>query len=207
MKKLLVCFSLFLLTNCSLFGSYTLSPDFPDSQSFFSSDNIKEKIVSKKIEDGLVVSLEWIGNAYPLETSKNLNGSISRFVIPYSRKTALINLKIDNKTKKQVTFDTSNVILKDLSEKKELKPLNIDFFKSLWPSFAVKNQEMLIDQSTALGEVIRTIARDRIITEETEYSSYIPFFRLEKNTKDIEIHVKLKIENDYKDLLFKYTKK
>ncbi|MFN8672267.1 MAG: hypothetical protein U0457_09350 [Candidatus Sericytochromatia bacterium] len=201
--------SFIFFTSCTLLGTYKLEPKYPYSQEFFTTNEKKEsvKIINEKLEENINLSLEWIGNAYPMETAKNMTGSISRFVIPYTRKTSLFKIKIENKTNKNIFLDSENITLKDLSNSSELKPLGIEFFNLAWPTFAVKNQEMLIDQSTALGEVIRTIFRDKTILPDSEYTAYIPFNIIDKETKNLELNLKIKIENNYKNLSFKYSRK
>lgn len=184
-----------------------LAPDFPDNQNFRVKNNTKEKNITQKINGyGIFVSLEWVGNAYPLETAKTMVGSVSRFVIPYTRKTSLLKLKIENNTRDYVGFEINDVSLVELLTKKEITPLRIDYFKALWPTFAVKSQEMLIDQSFAIGDVIRTIVRDKSVIPNSTYSGYLAFPRLAKNVDNLAIKMKLKVDGQYKELIFEYEK-
>lgn len=196
---------LFMLNAC--IRKSELKPNFIDKQDFSVKNNPKEKNYTKKIKNyGVSVSLEWVGNAYPLETSKTMVGSVSRFVIPYTRKTSLLKLKIENTTNDYVELGINDISLIDNIEKKETKPLTVDYFKTLWPTFAVKNQDMLIDQSFAIGEVIRTIVRDKSVIPNSTYSGYLAFPRLSQNVDKLAVKMKLKVDNQDKELIFEYAK-
>lgn len=203
--KILVVSSLVGLSSCV--QKSKLEPSFIDKQDFSVKNNPKEKNDTKKIKNyGVSVSLEWVGNAYPLETSKTMVGSVSRFVIPYTRKTSLLKLKIENTTNDYVDVELKDISLVDNVEKKEIKPLTVDYFKTLWPTFAVKNQDMLIDQSFAIGEVIRTIVRDKSVIPNSTYSGYLAFPRLSQNVDKLAVKMKLKVDNQGKELIFEYVK-
>lgn len=203
--KIMLISSLVGLSSCV--QKSKLEPSFIDKQDFSVKNNPKEKNYTKKIKNyGVSVSLEWVGNAYPLETSKTMVGSVSRFVIPYTRKTSLLKLKIENTTNDYVDVELKDISLIDNVEKKETKPLTVDYFKTLWPTFAVKNQDMLIDQSFAIGEVIRTIVRDKSVIPNSTYSGYLAFPRLSQNVDNLAVKIKLNVDNQAKELIFEYEK-
>lgn len=197
--------SLLVFSACS--KNSKLEPDFPDRQDFTAKENNKEKTVKKKVEDcDAFISLDWVGNAYPLETSKTMVGTVSRFVIPYTRKTSLLKMTIENKSNSYVEIEMNQIRLIDNIEKKDINPLSVNYFKTLWPTFAVKSQDMLIDQSFAIGDVIRTIARDKSIMPKSTYSGYLAFPRLSKNVENLAIKMRVKAGKQYSELIFEYTK-
>ena len=202
-----VLVSLLFLNSCFL-GVYKIEANFPDNLKFVNKNLAdSEKITIEDKENNLVVELSWMGNSYPLETSKSMVGLTNRFVVPYTRSTSLLKVKIINSSKNLIELNKDKIVLKADKPNLELKPLGIDFFKKKWPTFAVKTQEHMIDQSVAIGDVIRTIVRDTEILPDSTYEAYIPFKKLEKEVEVFDILFTLKINNQDKNLVFNFKKK
>lgn len=206
-KKILSLILLLSLSGCA-FGTSKLKVDFPNDLQMVSDiqNQVSETSTFQPAPD-INIKAKWIGNAYPVSTSKSIFGMTNRYVIPYTKLTSLIQLEIDNNSDKFVEFTIKDIKLKSDQSKDELSPLTIDFFKSRWPTFAVKTQEMLIDQSIAIGDVIRTIATDRLIEPKSDYKGYLAFSRLPESTQNIEISGVLKVDNKDSNILIRFRKK
>jgi hypothetical protein len=204
-KKLTITFTALLLNSCA-FGVSSLKVNYPTEQNLVSSAPGSSKAFTAELEPGLSVTAEWVGNAYPVVTSKSIIGLSNRYVIPYTKLTSLVNFKIVNKTNKFIDFKINNIKLKTLPDNLEFQPLTMDFFKNRWPSFAVKSQEMLIDQSTAIGEVIRTLLRDRMVEPDSVYSGYLAFSRIPAEVMKVSLTGILKIDNKESNITFDFKK-
>ena len=198
----------FLFLNSCFLGVYKIEANFPDNIKFVNKNlPDSEKITIEDKDNNLVVELSWVGNSYPIETSKSIVGLTNRFVLPYTRSTSLLKLKISNNSKNLIELTKEKIKLKRMTDSVEVTPLGIDFFKKKWPTFAVKTQENMIDQSVAIGEIIRTIIRDTEILPDSSYEAYIPFKKLGKEVEAIDITFALKINNQEKNLVFNFKKK
>ncbi len=211
MKNKLTAFIVLVtfLNGCA-FGTSQLKVVYPDDLQMISEtqkdkSNLSENII--EIESGVTISAKWIGNGYSQPTAKSIFGLTNRYVIPYTRLTSLIDLKIENNSDKYVDLSIKNIKLKVSQNNDELLPLDIDFFKSRWPTFAVKSQEMLIDQSVAIGDIIRTIARDKIIEPKSSYHGYLAFKKLNPSTESIELMGLIKVDNKEENIVLKFKKK
>ncbi len=202
-NKLYVLLSLTFLDSCSV-GVSELKVDYPDKQNF-SVQNSQVNEITKEIDKDISISIKWVGNGYPITTALGITGLKNRYVIPYTRLTSLVNIKINNKSDKNLELNTQNINL--VVNETQIKPLDIEYFKTRWPSFSVKTQEMLIDRSVAIGEVIRTIVRDDKITPKSSYQAYIPFLKVPENVKEIKILTEFKIDNEIKNLDFRFIRK
>lgn len=200
MKRFYVLLFLSLSLSSCFSNYFKVDPKFTDNTILISNES------TKKIFSNIEVNLDWQGNAYPIETSKNLAGIPTRFVIPYTRNTTLFKLKILNNSDNYIKIDPDKIILKTSHSNNEFKPLSIDFFKKKWPSFAVKTQEMLIDQSVAIGEIIRTIVKDASIMPHSTINYYIPFKKID-GLKDATIKMIIFVDNQEKELTFEFKKK
>lgn len=193
-------------TGCAL-GVKEIKTDFPDKVQLSPTDTpLPEKAVksSLELEPGLTVSAEWLGNAYTLPTAKSIFGLNNRYVIPYTRLTSLIKMSITNKTGKYIDFSPNNIQLSSLPDNTVNKPLSIDFFKNRWPTQAVKSQEMLIDQATAVGEIIRTILRDKMIAPDSIYNGYLAFPKVKETADAAILSGSLKIDGKENPISFKF---
>jgi hypothetical protein len=200
MKKFYSILFISLFSTSCISNYFKIDPKFSDNIILSSSET------NKKLLPNLDINLDWQGNAYPLETSKNLVGMPTRFVIPYTRNTILFKLNISNNSENYIKIDPSKIYLKTEGLDSPVNPLTIDYFKKKWPSFAVKNQEMLIDQSIAIGEVIRTIVRNDTILPNSTRDFYIPFNKI-PNMDTANIEIILKVNNEDKELSFEFKKK
>jgi len=203
----LVITSLFFINGCVL-GVSKLDVEYPYKDNFYNKDKTDSKIISQTLKDNNVeIIAEWVGNAKPLETSKNALGLIDRYVIPYTRSTSVVNLKIINKSVKYLNLKTENINLKVFPENKVLYPLDLNYFKNKWPSSTIVTSDMLIDQSLAISEVIRTIFKNRIIEPNDTYEGYLAFPKISEDSKELELTTKINVENDEFYLTFKFIKK
>ena len=202
-NKLYILLPLVFLGSCTI-GTSELKVTYPDNQQFFAQNSQSSEII-KEIDKDVNISVKWIGNGYPVATAKGVTGLKSRYVIPYTRLTSLVDLKIVNKSDKNIDLQTQNFTLTFNDNK--TKPLNIDFFKSRWPVFSVKSQEMLIDRSIAMGDVIRTISRDEKIMPKSTYQGYLPFMKVPDNAKEVKISAEFKIDNEIKNIDFRFIRK
>jgi hypothetical protein len=203
MKKLFVVFLSSFITSCSM-GTYEIKVDYSNKQNFY-IEKTDSKSLIKEVNSDISVTAEWIGNAYPMVTSKGVTGLNNRFVIPYTRLTSLVHLKISNNSDKYIDFNNNDVYLSFLDNK--VKPLDLEFFKGRWPSFSVKTQEMLVDRSVAIGEVIRTILRDEKISPKSIHQGYIPFLKIPDDIKELNLSTIIKIDGDSKNIDFRFIRK
>jgi hypothetical protein len=197
------------INNCAI-GVSKLKVDYPDALSLVGEnpqDIAKPEKITVEVEPGVKVTAEWLGNAYPIATSTSIIGLTNRFVIPYTRLTSLIRMEIINDSAEPIDFKTKNLSLSASPVKYDSSPLTVDYFMNRWPTFAVKSQEMLIDQSTAMGEVIRTILRDRVIEPKSSYQGIIAFSRVPASIQTAALTGTLTINNKVNDLTFKFKKK
>lgn len=202
-KKLIIVVLAALTTSCNI-GVSELKVTYPDSQNFY-ADKSDSKMIVKEIDKDINIIAEWVGNGYPLTTGKGVTGLTNRFVIPYTRLTSLVNLKIVNNSDKYIEFNNNDLTL-NVSDSAS-KPLSVEFFKNRWPSFSVKTQEMLIDRSVAMGEVIRTILRDEKIAPKTTHQGYVAFLKVPENAKNLDLSTSFKINNDIKNIEFRFIRK
>jgi len=206
-KNLVLVFvTLFFVSGC-VFGVSKLNVEYPYEENFFDKEKTDSKIIIQKPKENIEIIAEWVGNAKPLETSKNALGLIDRYVIPYTRTTSIINLKIINNSTKYLDIKTDNIKLKIIPDEKILSPLDLDYFKNKWPTSAVATSEMLIDQSIAIGEIIRTIFKNRVIEPNSSYEGYLAFTKIPQNSKEVELGATIKIENEEIYVVFKFVKK
>ncbi|GIW22875.1 MAG: hypothetical protein KatS3mg068_1882 [Candidatus Sericytochromatia bacterium] len=163
-KIILLVISLFI-SSCSL------------GISKIKEDNQIEYISNCSLDNIIKISL--IGNAKPFVTSKNIIGRINRFVVPYTRNTTLINIEIDNNSDNDFIFEPIRFLIK--IDNNEINYLTLDYFKKKWPTSIVLTTEQLIDQSIAIGEVIRTIVKKKLINKKEKFSFIIPFEKISVN--------------------------
>lgn len=202
-KKIFLLLSLVSISSCAI-GASELKVNYPDDQRFLVEKTLVNEI-STSIDKDINLSIKWVGNGYPIATAKGFTGLKSRFVIPYTRLTSLVNIKVVNNSDKYIDLNTDDITLSYADNK--VKPLNIDFFKTRWPSFSVKTQEMLIDRSIAIGEVVRTIARSEKIAPKSTYQRYLPFLKVPQSTKELELLTSFKVDNEIKDANFRFIRK
>ena len=202
-KKIFLLLSLISISSCAI-GASELKVTYPDSQEFL-VEKTQVNEVSTSIDKDINLSIKWVGNGYPIATAKGVTGLKSRFVIPYTRLTSLVNIKIVNNSDKYIDLNADDITLNYTDNK--VKPLNIDFFKTRWPSFSVKTQEMLIDRSIAIGEVVRTIVRSEKIAPKTTYQGYLPFLKVPQSAKELELLTSFKVDNQIKDANFRFIRK
>lgn len=195
------------ISSCAI-GTSEIKTNYTDKQNFY-VEKTNTKTALKELDKDISVSVEWIGNAYPMSTAKGVTGLTNRFVIPYTRITSLLNFKISNNSDKFIDFSNNEVYLSFDNNKMEskLQPLSLDYFKNRWPSFSVKTQEMLIDRSVAIGEVIRTILRDKKIEPKTEYQGYIAFTKIPENVKELNLSTSIKVGTEIKNIDFRFVRK
>lgn len=209
MKKNIIAIILAGLTTSCNIGVSELKVTYPDNQNFYiekiDTKVQDSKISTKEVDKDINVIAEWVGNGYPIATGKGVTGLTNRFVIPYTRLTSLVNLKIVNNSDKYIDFNNNDITL-TVSDTQS-KPLNVDFFKNRWPSFSVKSQEMLIDRSVAIGEIIRTIIRDEKIPPKTTHQGYMAFLKVPDNAKSLNLSTTLKVDNEIKNIDFRFIRK
>jgi hypothetical protein len=209
-SRIIVVFVAGLLFNGCAFGVSKLKVDYPDNLALVSEkpqDNSHPEKITLEVEPGVKVSAEWMGNAYPVATARSIIGLTNRYVLPYTRLTSLFKMEIDNNSAKAIDFKTKNLKLSAPEAKYDANPLTIDFFMNRWPTFAVKSQEMLIDQSTAIGEIIRTILRDRVIEPNSSYQGILAFNRVPSTVQMADLSGTLTIDNKESNISFKFKKK
>lgn len=206
-KKIFIALLSSFISSCAI-GASEIKTNYTDKQNFF-VEKTDTKTASRELDKDISVSTEWIGNAYPLATAKGVTGLTNRFVIPYTRITSLINFKISNNSDKFIDFSNNQVYLiyADNKSENKLQPLSLDYFKDRWPSFSVKTQEMLIDRSIAIGEIIRTILRDKKIEPKTEYQGYIAFSKVPENVKELNLSTSIKVGTEIKNIDFRFVRK
>lgn len=204
MNKIVFTLLAVVFTSSCALGTSELKVDYPDKQNLIAEQQ-SDSTMTKDLAKDISVTAKWIGNGYPIATAKGITGLNNRFVIPYTRLTSLVNLKIVNNSDKFIDFNNNELSL-NIAENK-FKPLDIEFFKNRWPSYSVKTQEMLIDRSVAMGEVIRTILRDEKIAPKTTHQGYVAFLKIPDNAKEVNLVTSVKIDNEIKNIDFRFTRK
>ena len=111
----------------------------------------------------LVVEARWQGTDQPLVTGQDWLGRVSRFVVPYTRDTWLVSLRITNRGQTPVVVRAADWQLIVQPGAVRRNPLPLQYFKGRWPPEAVLSETMMLDQALAIGHVIRTIWEERTI--------------------------------------------
>lgn len=188
-KSIILLLISFFISSCSI------------GMSKIKEDNKSEYSIKCDFEENIKIS--WIGNAKPFVTSKTIIGRINRFVTPYTKNTDLIEIEINNNSDNNIIFEPLSFYIN--SDDKKIESLKLDYFKDKWPTSIILNTEHLIDQSIAIGEVIRTILRKKIIDKNNKYSFIIPFEKLNKNK--FLLSGNFKINQETKNINCEFNKK
>lgn len=125
--------------------------------------------------DGLTVEARWIGKARPLVTAYDSLGRVSRYVVPYTRRTWLVELRVTNRGPAPVVIKAEDWQLTAEPGALRRRPLALDYFKAHWPTEAVRSEAMMLDQSLAIGQIIRTLWGERAIAPGEEVTGILPF--------------------------------
>lgn len=139
-----------------------------------------------KYED-LEFELHWIGAPTSVSTDKNALGMTTRFVIPYTRKTSIFKLKINNKSSQIARISPEDITLTMKPSMQTIKPLQLNYFKNQWPTHAVQTDQMVIDQSLAISRVIQTITNRRMIPPNKSVEHLIPFRKLSSTVESVKL--------------------
>lgn len=123
----------------------------------------------------LTVEACWIGPARPLITGYDLIGRVSRFVVPYTRQTWLVALTVRNDGDLPYRVRAGDWDLRAEPGHLRRQPLELAFFKERWPTVAVRNEAMMLDQAMAIGHVIRTLWGDRVVEPGESVTGVLPF--------------------------------
>jgi hypothetical protein len=123
----------------------------------------------------LTLEARWIGPARPLITGYDVIGRVSRFVVPYTRQTWLVELRVHNHGVMPQRVRASDWELVADPGRLQRHPLELGYFKDHWPTVAVRNEAMMLDQAMAIGHVIRTIWGDRTIEPDETVVGILPF--------------------------------
>jgi hypothetical protein len=123
----------------------------------------------------LTIAARWIGPARPLITGYDLIGRVSRFVVPYTRQTWLVELRVHNRGAMPQRVRSTDWELVADPGRVQRHPLELTYFKDHWPTVAVRNEAMMLDQAMAIGHVIRTIWGDRTIEPDETVVGILPF--------------------------------
>jgi hypothetical protein len=123
----------------------------------------------------LQIAARWIGPARPLVTGFDLIGRVSRFVVPYTRQTWLVELSIHNDGLMPQRIRATDWELVAEPGRMRRLPLELAYFKERWPTVAVRSEAMMLDQAMAIGHVIRTLWGDRTIEPGETVTGILPF--------------------------------
>lgn len=119
--------------------------------------------------------LSYLGPAGPLTTARAPWGTILRYVVPYTRHTALYRLKVTNHSQQVIWVDPAHIRLQLANQ--AVQPLDLSFFEGAWPSSAVSDDDTMIDRSLAISEVTRTLFMRRPLEPGESYTGLLPFLR------------------------------
>lgn len=125
--------------------------------------------------DELTVEARWIGKAPPLVTAYDPLGRVSRYVVPYTRGTWLVELRVTNRGTAPVVIQAADWQLTANPGAVRRRPLTLEYFKAQWPTEAVRSEAMMLDQSLAIGQIIRTLWDERAIAPGEEVTGILPF--------------------------------
>lgn len=131
--------------------------------------------------------LKYLGPAQPLSTAKAPWGSTLRYVIPYTRHTALFELSVTNRSQQVLWVDPATIMLERAGGQNKSGPLGLSFFERAWPAGAVESQNELIDRSLALSEVVRTLFVRRPLQPGESYTGILPFIRFEDQPQTLRV--------------------
>lgn len=196
-NTIIVIFIISQLVNCTLLGVSKIELN----NTLILNPNYTTKI------EGLTLNSEWLGNAYPVPTAYNFLGRITRFVIPYTDKTTLIRLTIENNSDFLVFLDREKIKLKIEPDGLELRPLSLDYFKKQWPTFAVKDSNTMLDHSVAISHIIRTIFTSFNLLPKKKYEGILPFEKIPDRTYKASLIIEgIEINNELKDIIIDFSK-
>lgn len=160
-----------LQTSCFSLGVKEL-PKPPKTVKWVPCDAPKAESL-KKNQDSVVFEMRYKGQDQPLGTAQAPWGNWTRYVFPYTDKTTLFEVTIENKGDFPVRFPMEQIQLS--SGEQTFSPLDLDFFKAQWPTSAIQTEEELTDQSQAIGHVIRTIYQPRLIFPSQKLTGILAF--------------------------------
>ena len=158
-----------LSTGCQLLGTYEIESQ--PAQYQLKNCSADEPLNPK--QNNIQWHLSYLGPDKALSTAKNIWGAHTRYVVPYSRQTDLYELSVHNQGLETLWLDLSGIELSGTQFSQ--KPLDMNFFKRLWPSGAVQNQNELIDRSLALAEIMRTLFVSGSLPSQSKYVGILAF--------------------------------
>lgn len=152
------------LAGCFSLGTPAL-PESPLNWQYRSTAPIstQELQITEQTIQSLHLKVQYLGEAKPLATGYSVLGLITRYVVPYTHQTLLFQLDLENKGNQPIQVQPMHIQLETSPETDPQKPLPLEYFKQTWPTQAVRTPEMLVDQSVAIGEVIRTLFTGQVL--------------------------------------------
>ena len=183
----LIVISLGLSSCFNLLGTDKLAYSNPISFFASSSKTPRDRQIAEINRSDIKISIRWVGNAPPLTTSRNALGRINRYVIPYTRETMLFQLTLENHSPSTLTLAPANIQLKTLPAQQKYSLLNLDYFKTQWPLEAVRTEEMVIDRSMAMGEVLRTLFTGQTLLPGRKRTSILAFPKWEEGVTQCQL--------------------
>lgn len=131
--------------------------------------------------DTWAFELRFVGSSPALSTARTLWGWHQRYVIPYTRRSLVFQLEVENKALDLLRLQPDQIRL-HLPDGSYLLALALDDFKRAWPTEAVWSQETLLDRTAALTEVTRTLFSFRPILRGERRTGLVAFPRFELQT-------------------------
>ena len=181
MKRILALLPLALLTGCLNLGTDRVRPEPAAYQLQACS---KQEPLARSSQD-TAWELHYLGPSAPLATARAPWGAILRYVVPYTLNTSLYELKVTNHSKQVLWVDPASISL-ELGGK-AVKPLEMDFFASAWPTGAVTSDAEMIDRSMAISEVTRTLFIRRPLEPGESYTGVLPFLKADAMPESLKI--------------------
>lgn len=160
-----------LHTSCFSLGVKEL-PKRPEAVKWVPCEAPKAESL-KKNQGTVVFEMRYKGQDQPLGTAQTPWGYWTRYVFPYTDKTTLFEVTIENKGNFPVRFPMEQIHISNGAQKTH--PLDLDFFKAQWPTSAIQTEDELTDQSQAMGHVIRTIYQPRLIFPTQKLTGILAF--------------------------------
>lgn len=186
-KQSLIALSLLAGTG-TLSSCLTLGADKIDNEpTRFELQACADQAPLKRDSDNASWQLKYLGPAQALSTAKAPWGSTLRYVIPYTRHTALFELSVTNRSQDVLWVDPAAIVLERANQQAPSSALALNFFKRAWPSGAVDSESELIDSSLAISEVERTLFVRRPLQPGESYTGIVPFVRFDDPPQTLRI--------------------
>lgn len=194
------------LTSCFSLGVHSL-PENPPAWEYQAVTPLSpQEPQTTEIKSAPVrIKVHYMGEAKPVATGYSAIGLITRYVVPYTHQTLLFQISLENQGQQPVQLQPIHIQLETTADATPLKPLPLAYFKQAWPTQAVRTPEMLVDQSIAVGEVIRTLFTGQTVLPGRTVSGTLAFLKPEIEPQTLKLvmtHIETAIEPQTATVIF-----